>query len=830
MGLQSVAQKVTRTLASVGAGLSAGLAIRGVLQTGASFEKVMSEVAARTKATTEEFKSLTSLAEELGRSTIFDNDAAGRAMVELSKAGFSVTEIMSSVTEVLGLAAADNLDLAEAAAITAGAIKKFELDAADAGRVVDVLAKGAGSALTDVSSLGEQLAYAAGPAREAGYSIESTVAALAALSDKVDKSMAGTGLRQVISGLAKPAAEAQQTLDKLGITVTDAAGNFRPLADIVDDFNAALGGMASGDKLRTLSTIFETRTANAFAGLMSAGGDELRRLTGELERSQGEAARLAAQMTDNVSGAFTSMMSAIKGAATDFFQTFAEPLKNGLKGVAEFITGPFRAAFNYFANNIDLTPAVGAIAGIVAAGAGLASVSLAFKAMQVAAIPLIAIGGQIGRTYVAASRSISIAFAGVRQIGSGIDVIFVGAFSRIVAAASALRTAVVARFVAMRAAAIVSIGPIGAAFAAMFAGIRIAAGGAATAVRGIGMAAAQVAAGVFGLASIVAAPLVLIGGAIAGVMLASEKGVSALKAGWASVSANFEHIAIQIQKTFTAAFDLVVRIGVKALNALGIQFDTSGSDILDSFNEKMQGLGDWIEDALIDVQFFFENFETYFDLGIAYVNKWAAGVTARISELFTKDLPTAIAKGMIQIADTFGGNSLFEKFLGVDAASMKQGAELILQAQAIGRGFTGGMRPMSDAERAAQGRINEISKGLGGDLEAFRWQQKIDTEFKAAMSSIDDAIKNGIPTAGDMAAASDAPNTAADSASGIPTGVQAMNERQGPGVALRGSQDAFDVINRAIRGSKQDQQHKETIGVLNQIAAKEPVVLEVAEI
>jgi len=533
-----------------------------------------------------------------------------------------------------------------------------------------------------------------------------------------------------------------------------------------------------------------------------------------------------------VSGAVGAASNAVAAVATSAYASVAVAASGAAVTVsAAWSTATARVAFAFAVMRANAQITAGAIvkpfayaAGAVVAAWEVASAKVAAGYARVAATSAVQ---SVAKATQVIRREIGTAVASVSPI---VTSAFGKAFGGVSAAATAMNKAVSHAFVAIKVAAVATTVPIGTAFASMFTGIRIAAGGAATAVRGIGMAAAQVAAGVFGLASIVAAPLVLIGGAIAGVMLASEKGVSALKAGWASVSANFEHIAIQIQKTFTAAFDLVVRIGVKALNALGIQFDTSGTDILDNFNEKMQGLGDWIEDALVDVQFFFENFETYFDLGLAYVDKWAAGVTARISELFTKDLPPAIAKGMIQIADTFGGNSLFEKFIGADAASMKQGAELILQAQAIGRGFTGGMRLKSDAERAAQDRIDEISKGLGGDLEAFRWQQKIDTEFKAAMSSIDDAIKNVIPTAGDMAAASDVANANPDSASGISTGVQAMNERQGPGVALRGSQDAFDVINRAIRGSKQDQQHKETIGVLNQIAAKEPVVLEVAEI
>lgn len=357
VGLGATAKSVTASVAKVGAAIgvvaTAGMALRGTLKVGASFESVMSELQARTGATGDEFKRLQDKAEALGRATIFDGDAAGKAMIELTKAGFSTEQTLAAVGDVLNLATAEGIELADAAGYVAGALKKFELGAGDAARVTDILSQGAGAALTDIATLSDQLAFAAGPARNAGKSIEETVAALGALSDKVDKGVAGTGLQQIFAKMAKPTAQAQRQLDKLGLSFTDNAGRFKDLATIVDEFNAALEPLTDSDRARALNTIFESRSGNAFSGLLSAGGDDLRARLDEIVNAGGRVDGMAETMQDNVSGAFKGVMSAVKGFATDVFQLFEVPLKDGLNSIANTINGPLLHGFVEFVNLID---------------------------------------------------------------------------------------------------------------------------------------------------------------------------------------------------------------------------------------------------------------------------------------------------------------------------------------------------------------------------------------------------------------------------------------------------------------------------------------------
>ena len=101
-----------------------------------------------------------------------------------------------------------------------------------------------------------------------------------------------------------------QALRDLGVAVEDAAGNLRPLADIMDDFNAGLAGLGSAAKLNILGKIFSARQAGAAAELISQGGNALRGLQAALEGAGGTAARIASVQLDTLGGELTLLRSA----------------------------------------------------------------------------------------------------------------------------------------------------------------------------------------------------------------------------------------------------------------------------------------------------------------------------------------------------------------------------------------------------------------------------------------------------------------------------------------------------------------------------------------
>ena len=184
------------------------------------------------------------------------------------------------------------------------------------------------------------MGFAASAARLAGKGVFETTSALSVLSTQIGADKSGRALRSIFASMAKPTSEAQAQLDALGLSFMDSDKNIKPLATTVDEFGAALAGMPAGEQMRILNTVFDKQTASAFGGLMAAGGEELRKVEGDLQGAGGFSADAAEKRLDNVAGAFTKVKSAMSGMAIDVFQTIAGPLQSGLESLAEVIGGP----------------------------------------------------------------------------------------------------------------------------------------------------------------------------------------------------------------------------------------------------------------------------------------------------------------------------------------------------------------------------------------------------------------------------------------------------------------------------------------------------------
>jgi len=323
----------------------------GVIKVAADFESSMNRVSAVSGATGEDLKSLENLAKELGASTQFSASQAADAMGFLAMAGFETDQIMSALPGTLELAAAGQLDLAEAADIASNVLTGFGLEAAEIGRVNDVLAKTASSANTNVRQMGEGMSYVAPVAAGLGFSVEETSAAMGLLSNAgIQASSAGTSLRVILGVLT-------QRADELGIQMRDSAGNMLPLADILGQLED------KGFSAEQAIAIFGQRGGPGLTALLSQGSDALAEFTGDLEGAEGTAARMAETQMQGLRGAFLELKSAIEAVALAIADS---GLSAWVEGLVDRLSGFIRSLAN-------LNPAIlrfGTVLGILAAATG----------------------------------------------------------------------------------------------------------------------------------------------------------------------------------------------------------------------------------------------------------------------------------------------------------------------------------------------------------------------------------------------------------------------------------------------------------------------------
>lgn len=328
----------TTILGAVKKYVAVGTAIAGLKKATnifTAFDDEMRKVQATAGATTKEFEALRNQAKDLGSTTSWSASEAARAQFEFAKAGFTANEILKATPSILNTAIAGQLDLAEATSITAGALRMFKLDAIESERVGDALAMTANTTTTDIRGLGESLKYAGLGATDFGLSLEQTLALLGTLgNNKIDSSMAGTGLRSVFSVLKDK--NKIKLLNSVDIQLTE-DGKYRNFLKILDDIKLKTKGMAEAQKQAFMRDVFGDQGELVISALLKTDSDKINDLIYKLDHAKGYSQKLAETFEKGLGGSFRGLNSAIEGLAISFIDNFAPAMSVTVNSISKAI-------------------------------------------------------------------------------------------------------------------------------------------------------------------------------------------------------------------------------------------------------------------------------------------------------------------------------------------------------------------------------------------------------------------------------------------------------------------------------------------------------------
>lgn len=346
-GIRSFGSKLT-----IGLSAPAALAGRAMFNLVYDFEKAMNEVGAVTKTTLggvvrPEFLQLKKLAQELGATTEHTSRDAALGMIELGRAGFSAAEIIKIVPEVLNMATAANVTIAESSDMVSAAIRSFGLEAKDAARVTDIFSSAAINSATTALEFKEALKMAGPVAKGAGADLAEVAAQISVLANMAIKgSMAGTTLKNFYVKIAKPSELAQKLLKEFNVEISDSAGNIRPMIKILADLAKGMKGLPTKDKMEAINEIFGLR---AIAGGSAIVGDiqrsmesgsvsQLANLYDEIKnKSKGVAADVRQSMMLGIVGPTKQAQSAFEGMILSFSKSgFLEMITGLMNAVRDF--------------------------------------------------------------------------------------------------------------------------------------------------------------------------------------------------------------------------------------------------------------------------------------------------------------------------------------------------------------------------------------------------------------------------------------------------------------------------------------------------------------
>ena len=360
-------EKTGRILRALAVGAGAVAIAIGVDATRrfAEFDQAMAAVRANVTENAGELKKLETAALDAGRSGMFSATKAANAINELGKAGVSVKDIIGGgLKGALDLAAAGEMNAADAAELTASALNQFGLAGSKASHVADLLAAGANMAQGGVQDMGEALKNVGVNAHILGMSVEETVGALTLFASKgLVGSDAGTKFNAMLQNLVAPSIRAQGTIKKLGLQIYDSKGRFVGLASVAQQLHDKLGHLTQAQRNAAMGQMFSNAALTTANALMEQGAKGVEKYT-KMINQQGFASKVANTQMDNLKGQLTRLGNA--------WDTMLIKIGGGGKGVISSMIGAVTGLVNAFAGlPSGVQQAVIAITALVGAGAGL---------------------------------------------------------------------------------------------------------------------------------------------------------------------------------------------------------------------------------------------------------------------------------------------------------------------------------------------------------------------------------------------------------------------------------------------------------------------------
>jgi TP901 family phage tail tape measure protein len=323
-------QGLTTLGASAGkVGLVAAAGIGVAVAAAARFDSAMSKVQAATHESASNMELLRAAAIKAGADTVFSATEAADAITAMSKAGVSTKDILAGgLNGALSLASAGELDVANAAEIAATAMNQFGLAGKDIPHIADLLAAGAGKAQGEVTDMAAALKFVGPVAHQMGISIEETTGTIAELASQgIIGEQAGTSLRGMLTALTSPSQMASKEMQKLGISLYDANGQFVGLRGIADQLGGTMDKLTNAERDQALGRIFGNEQITAARILYAGGAEAVDKWTASVN-DQGYAAETAAIKMDNLSGDL---------------EQFKGSLETALIGAGEGSQGPLRS-------------------------------------------------------------------------------------------------------------------------------------------------------------------------------------------------------------------------------------------------------------------------------------------------------------------------------------------------------------------------------------------------------------------------------------------------------------------------------------------------------
>lgn len=373
-------------VAASGAILTAGVTVpvvtmgKSVIETSKSFDQSMANVKAISGATADEYDILSAKAREMGEQTRFSASDAADAFSYMALAGWDVENMVSGIKPILDLAAASQMDLAQASDIVTDYLTAFGLQADgaseaaarygiqtnNAAQMADEMAYAQANSNTTTVLLGDAFGNCAAQMNASGQTMETTTAILMAMANQGMKgSEAGTALTAAMRDINQQMLTANDTMDTAAlaasglnsvtgdladvqgkcaiaigdtlIPIEDANGNYRDLTDILVDVSKATDGMTETQRQTALMSTFTSRSIKAVNMVLTEGANSVAGYAEDLAQCNGTTSEMADIMNNTAEGSMAVLKSSWEELQLTLGETILPMFVDVVKALTEVV-------------------------------------------------------------------------------------------------------------------------------------------------------------------------------------------------------------------------------------------------------------------------------------------------------------------------------------------------------------------------------------------------------------------------------------------------------------------------------------------------------------
>lgn len=274
----------------------------------------------------DKFNKISDAAFNIGISLGASADKVVETIKIFKQAGLTFEESQKDAAAAILLTNVGTIDLNGSIELILGTLKQFSDEGLSAADVVDKISKASDLAAVNEQDFAEAFKAGGNALAFATGSINETIGLISALREQTRKSGSEIGtFFKTLSTRILAAGQSRSAIEALGVTVADAAGNFRPLIDILGDLkskfndltqeeqaNAAkvIGGVRQFESLiATLNSLdraneISAATANASGTALTKQAIVAKSLAYQIEQAKAEFQKLAQALGESGVGEF----------------------------------------------------------------------------------------------------------------------------------------------------------------------------------------------------------------------------------------------------------------------------------------------------------------------------------------------------------------------------------------------------------------------------------------------------------------------------------------------------------------------------------------------